>query len=208
MSFILREFFWAATFSKFTCIFTFLHRSNPDYNWQHAANSFLRNEEHFNSWRNSLHCTKSEGSYRVQKNMYCLYPELDQSNPCPKPTSRRYIVISSYLCFRLPSRLFLTDFLARTSIHLWQPTNVSQVLPIPFFLTWSLVWSRVPLLSTQSSPDFRLSTELSQPGFFPHCETVSFTHPQNIMQSHSSAYFNVHNIGNRLEGETAWTEYQ
>ena len=196
---ILRKFSWATTFSKLVCVFTFLHRSNSNYKQLHAADSFLRNEEHFNSWRNSLHCIKPEGSYRVQKNIYLSlsWARSIQSMPQTQFTKIHCNILLSKL---LSSKRSLSHRFPRQNLH--TPLLAYKRVISPAYLI-------LPNLITCTSPLYAVSSRPPpQPVFFPHCQTASFTRPQNIIQSHSSALLNVHTIVNKLEDKTAWTEYQ
>jgi len=119
------------------------------------------------------------------------YPELDQSSPCPYPTSWiTNLILSSPLCLRLPSKHFLWSFPTTPCLHLFSTQYLSR--PSPRFDIPNNIWWRVrifkllimyfsPLPVTLSSLDLNiilsslLSNTLSLRSFLNLSDQVS--HP-------------------------------
>jgi hypothetical protein len=141
-----------------------------------------------------------------------LCPDSDQSNPYHPILSllRLILLLSTHLCFSLPSDLFLLDF---SPISYMQSFSTPCYMPCPSHSLWldhsNYTWPRVQvmkLLITQFSPASRHFSLLSRTLF--SNTSVYVSHPFKITRKIIVLYIaNFTFFDRRREDKRFWTEW-
>ena len=153
-------------------------------------------------------------SPHLQVSTTCRWPEPDQSNPCPPPSTSWGPNFILPLQLGLPSRLFLSGFPTETlCTPLLSPINLPQ--PSQFHHLYNVWWGVLiiklhsPVTSSLLFPNILLSTWFSNTltlhSFLNVSDQVS--HSYKMRQNYSSLYLNLYVFGSQTEDKWFCTEW-